>query len=272
MRRRVIVTALGGGLALLGVLAVVLGWPGTGSAFFANAGGGADVAGAEVRLDQRPAGAVVLQTPVYRLTISKRDGAFIELVEVGTGQRLITGTGGCEWGISSVGDSAYMGGCVFTPTGSSRFSYAWDSGSSTLTLTYAAGADAEQHVDAVVTLHAEPTFFDMRLQLTNHAPQVVESVNFPVDLFGDANTVRAGYAPNFLPGVRFGPAFFQRAGNDVFTYPGRWAFADYLALDVDARRTWRCTRSTPHPRRSRRSTSALSTTTRPHRAPGRRSA
>src|SRR5207248_2540823 len=31
--------------------------------------------------------------------------------------------------------------------------------------------------------------------------------------------------------VRFGPGFFSRVGNNVLTYPSRWAFADFLALD-----------------------------------------
>ena len=44
--------------------------------------------------------------------------------------------------------------------------------------------------------------------------------------------MQAGYAPNYLPGVRLAPPFFSRVGNNVFTYPSRWAFADYLALDV----------------------------------------
>ena len=45
-------------------------------------------------------------------------------------------------------------------------------------------------------------------------------------------SVTAGYAPNFLPGVVFGRAFFRRNVDDLFTYPSRGAFADYLALDV----------------------------------------
>jgi hypothetical protein len=28
------------------------------------------------------------------------------------------------------------------------------------------------------------------------------------------------------------PSFFRRSGNDVFTYPSRWAYADYLSLDL----------------------------------------
>jgi hypothetical protein len=219
-------------MTLLGALAVVLERPGAGAAFFASDRGGVDSSSAAVRLDQRPAGAVILQTPAYRLTISKQSGAFIELLDLGTGRTVITGTNGCEWGISAVGDLAYTGGCAYAPTAPSRFSYAWDQAATTLTMTYVAGADSERHVDAVVTLHAEPTYFDLRLTLTNHATRVIQSANFPVDLYEDVSIVQAGYAPNFLPGVKFGPGFFSRVGDDVLTYPGRWAFADYLALDL----------------------------------------
>jgi hypothetical protein len=223
--------ALVGAMALLGALALFLGRPGTGAAFFADTGGGVVASSAAVRFDQRPVGTLVLQTPAYRLTISKRNGAFVELLDLGSGQQLITGTNGCEWGLSTVGNLA-TGGCAYGPAAPSRFSYAWDKTTATLTMTYTAAADSERRVDAVVTLHALPTFFDLRLTLTNRAPGVIQSVNFPVDLYVDVNLVQAGYAPNFLPGVRFGPGFFSRVGNDVLTYPGRWAFADYLALDL----------------------------------------
>ncbi len=223
---------LAGVLVVVGALAVFLGWSGAGSAMFVDSGGGVDVTGAAVRLDQRPASAVVLSTPTYQLTISKRNGAFVELLDRGTGNQLITGTNGCEWGISAAGEPGYVGGCAFAPASPSSFAYTWDQATTTLTMTYVAAADAERNVDAVVTLHAEPTFFDLRLTLTNNAPRVIQTVNFPVDLFEDVGLVQAGYAPNFLPGVRFGPGFFSRIGNDVLTYPGRWAFADYLALDV----------------------------------------
>ncbi len=231
MRRRANVGALVGALVLLCALVALL-RPGSGSALLYTEGGSDAPLVAGVTFDERPANAMILQTPVYRLLLSKKNGGFVQLVDRATGAVLVNGTNGCEWGIASTGDSSYAGGCSFSPTGPSRFSYKWDSSSKTLTLTYAAGEDSERHVDAVVTLRATAAYLDLRLALTNNGPSVIQSAYFPVDLFGKTDTVQAGYAPNFLPGVKFGPGFFSRIGNSVLTYPGRWSFADYLAFDV----------------------------------------
>ena len=231
MRGRANLGVLAAAAAGLAVLAAGLGRPPAGSAMLMDAGGGTDPPSASVRLDQSARTALVLRTAAYRMTISKRNGAIVDLRDAATGTRLVTGTNGCEWGTSGTG-SGYSGGCAFTPTAAARFSYSWDAAATTLTMTYTPTGSTDQQVDAVVTLHAEPSFFDLQLALTSHSPQVIENVNFPVDLYADANLVQAGYAPNFLPGLRLEPAFFQGVGNNVFTYPGRWAFADYLALDV----------------------------------------
>jgi hypothetical protein len=187
---------------------------------------------AAVALDQKKPGILVLSTKTYRLILSKRNGAFLDMLDVATKRHLVTGTNGCEWGVAAVGDRAYIGGCTFTPTSGARFSYSWSAAARTLTMNYAAGAGAVRDVDAVVTLHALPTYFDLRLTLANHAVHPIQTVNFPVDLYADVGLAQAGYAPNFLPGVKFGPGFFSRVGNDVLTYPSRWAFADFLALDL----------------------------------------
>jgi len=201
--------------ALFGVAAFVLLTP-----LYASGGG--------VSFDQRPSNAVVIQTPVYRLTISKRNGALLELRDRGTGLRVVDGTSGCEWG--AVVYSAHVGGCLLAQHGS--FLYRWDRATTTLTMTYRAGPHTVRQVDAVVTLHALRSYLDLRLSLANHSPADIQTVNFPVDLKEDVKLVRSGYAPNFLPGVRFTPRFFRRESNDTFTYPSRGAFADYVALDL----------------------------------------
>jgi hypothetical protein len=187
---------------------------------------------AAIALDQKKPGILVLSTRTYRLILSKRNGAFLDVYDVATKRHLVTSTNGCQWGVAAASDPAYIGGCTFTQTSTARFSYAWKASTKTLTLTYAAGAAASRAVDAVVTLHAAATSFDLRLTITNRAAHPIQTVNFPVDMYADASLAQAGYAPNFLPGVKFGPGFFRRVGNNVLTYPSRWAFADFLALDL----------------------------------------
>lgn len=222
MRRRANLGALAG-TVVLGVLAIVLGRAGAIEA---------KPRPAPIRFDQHRQAVLVLSTPTYRLILSKRNGAFLDLLDVATKRHLVTSTNGCQWGVAAVGDPAYIGGCTFTPTTGARFSYAWSAAARTLTLTYSAGLGATRDVDAVVTLHAAVSSFDLRLTLANHAAHPIQTVNFPVDLYAPVGLAQAGYAPNFLPGVRFGPRFFSRVGNDVLTYPSRWAFADFLALDL----------------------------------------
>ena len=207
----------------------LLALPGVAAAFFADPGGGAPVG---VGFDRRGPGTLVVQTPVYQLTLAKQNGALLEVFDRTSDERIVEGGNGCLWGVTAAGDDAYVGGCAFTPSGSSRFSYRWDEASSTLTLTYEPDPAGQRPVRAVVTLHAARSSFDLRLSLENRTQHPLERVSFPADLIVDTGLVDAGYAPSFLPGVRLRPSFFSRPGNDVLTYPSRWAFADYLALDL----------------------------------------
>ena len=216
------------------------------------------------RYVQRPLGArLVLTTRAYRLTLSKRNGKILGLVDRATrnGARLeleplpVGGAAGEQ--------PAYVGGCSFAPSGPRRFSYRWSRATSTLTLAYR-GSTLRM---AVVTLRAARPF-DLRLRIENRG-RALSRVEFPEALAGDTAVVTAGYAPTVLPGVRLAPAFFSRVGDDVQLYPSRWAFADYLALDaggghlsVYSVRAGRCTRCS----------SAFSMLPSRHRAPGRRTA
>jgi hypothetical protein len=164
----------------------------------------------------------VITTGAYRLTLSKRNGKVLGLVDRASGRQLAKNTDRCLWGAAGSSNRSYVGGCSFAPRAARRFSYRWDRAAATLTLTYRGWA--------VVTLRARPGFFDVRLRLESHG-QVLSRVEFPEALAADTARVTAGYAPTVLPGVRLEPAFFARVGNDVQLYPSRWAFADYLALD-----------------------------------------
>jgi hypothetical protein len=176
-----------------------------------------------VAFDSRGADRMVITTSAYRLTLSKRNGKVLGLVDRTSGRQLARNADRCLWGAAGNSNRSYVGGCSFAPRAARRFAYRWDPAAATLTLTYRGWA--------VVTVRARPAFFDLRLRLASH-DRALSRVEFPEALVGDTASVTAGYAPTVLPGVRLEPAFFSRVGHDVQLYPSRWAFADYLALDV----------------------------------------
>ena len=192
-----------------------------------GAGGAAAKRFPGITFDDGATGRLVITARAYRLTLSKRNGKILDLVDRVGGTSVVRGTNGCLWGAVSHGEAVSLGGCSFTPRGVRRFSYRWNATSATLTLAYRAPALGT----AVVTLRARAAFFDLGLTISNHGARLTK-MRFPDGLVGDVRTVEAGYAPNVLPGVRLRPGFFSRIGHNVEIYPSRWAFADYLALDV----------------------------------------
>jgi hypothetical protein len=176
-----------------------------------------------VAFDDHSTDRFVITTPAYRLTLSKRNGKILGLVDRASGLLLARNTNRCLWGVATRSDRSYRGGCSFAPNAARRFSYGWNRKTATLTLTYRGSA--------VVTLQARQTVFDLRVRIENRGSALTR-VEFPEALAGDTATVTAGYAPTVLPGVRLAPAFFSRVGGNVQLYPSRWAFADYLALDA----------------------------------------
>ena len=192
--------------------------------------GAAGVAPAQfpgITFDDRAAGRLVITAPAYRLTLGKRNGQILDLVDRAASSRLAQGTKSCLWRAESRGRPSLKGGCSFTPRGVRRFSYRWHAASATLMLEYRDPVLGS----ATVSLHARAKFFDLRMTIENRGA-VLSSVSLPGELLGDVRTVEAGYAPNVLPGVRLKPGFFTRVGNNLHIYPSRWAFADYLALDA----------------------------------------
>jgi len=169
-----------------------------------------------VAFDAHAADRIVLTSPVYRLTVAKRNGKILDLVQRSTGASVLRGGSACLWSATRVG------GCT-----ARRVTYRWRPATATLTLEYTSPGFGT----AVATLHALLDHVDLRLTLRNRS-RLRTTVRFPDGLVGDTTSVTAGYAPNVLPGVRLSPAFFARVGSNVESYPSRWAFADFLALDV----------------------------------------
>ena len=173
---------------------------------------------------------LLLTTTGYRLSLSRENGALLELVDRRTGERLLGEQAGCAWAVGlSNGDS--LGACAFARSGDNRFSYRWSRATATLTLGYE-GGQAGRGIRATLTLTARPTFLDLRLALDTDLPRPVAAVHFPGDLTASTGTVRGVYTPTFLPGTRLLPGFFTRPRRNVERYPSRWAFADFEAADI----------------------------------------
>ena len=195
----------------------------------APSGAAGDHAGqsAGIAFDARGADRLVITARAYRLTLDKRNGRILDLVDRAARARVVDGTKSCLWRAESRGRPALKSSCSFRPRGARRFSYRWNPASATLALRYrdpVLGA-------ATVTLRARDRFFDLRMTIENRGA-VLHHVSLPGELLGDVRTVEAGYAPNVLPGVRIGPGFFERVGDNIRIYPSRWAFADFLGLDA----------------------------------------
>jgi hypothetical protein len=180
----------------------------------------------EIRFVTRPL-LLELTAPAYRLVLSRRTGGLLGLYDRASGKRLWRGSkDGCLWFASAPRATPnYVASC------GAGFSYRWNPAAATLTLRWQG-----PRASATATLEASASWFDLQLDLTNTTGATLERVYFPSDLVFDVRSAQAGYAPNWLPGVRLSSDFFARRSDAVYTYPSRWAFMDYLALDLDGGR------------------------------------
>jgi hypothetical protein len=85
-------------------------------------------------------GQLVVTATAYRLTLSKKNGKILDLVDSARGTHLLRQTSRCLWGALAYRDISYIGGCSFSQRSARRFSYRWDPASATLTLDYRARA------------------------------------------------------------------------------------------------------------------------------------
>src|SRR5262245_25103110 len=94
-----------------------------------------------VAFDAHAADRIVLTSPVYRLTVAKRNGKILDLVQRSTGASVLRGGSACLWSATRVG------GCT-----ARRVTYRWRAATATLTLEYTSPGFGT----AVATLHALP--------------------------------------------------------------------------------------------------------------------
>jgi hypothetical protein len=175
-----------------------------------------------------------ITTPAYELTLNRRNGGILSLVDRAARTRVLVGEGGCIWGARAEGTTDYLGGCTFSRSGAARFSYRWNARAAALTLRYTARPGSPAAISATALLTARETYFDLRVTVQNQLGRVLSSVLVPADLLAQSGSVTSAYAPNFLPGIRLAPGFFKGSQSNILTYPGRYAWADYLALDLGA--------------------------------------
>jgi len=171
-------------------------------------------------------GQLRITTSAYQLVLDRKNGAILSLVDRAAKKQLVVGQGGCMWGARAEGGTEYIGGCSFSPKGSRRFSYRWDPRSARLTLKY-----TRSSVTATAVVSASTNYFDVVVTVTNPLHKVLTSMLVPDDLAGKSADVTAGYSPTFLPGIRIPPSFFKTTKINIYNYPGRYIWADYLAFD-----------------------------------------
>ncbi|MGH3135573.1 MAG: hypothetical protein ACRDPV_03660, partial [Gaiellaceae bacterium] len=106
---------------------------------------------------------LVITSRAYRLTLSKRNGQILDLVDRSAGARLVQGTKGCMWRVEARARPSLNDACSFKPRGARRFSYKWNPESAILTLNYRDPVLGS----AAVTLRARAAFFDLQMTVTN---------------------------------------------------------------------------------------------------------
>ena len=88
------------------------------------------------------AGALTLTGSTYELTLSKRNGKLVRLVDRSGGTTVLQDDKRCLWGALGHSDPSYVGGCSFAPRMPRAFSYRWRAAADTLELTYRSKASA----------------------------------------------------------------------------------------------------------------------------------
>jgi len=72
---------------------------------------------AGIAFDDRAPGRLVLTAPGYTLTLAKRNGRILGLVDRAAGRSLVGTASRCLWGALAQSETSYVGGCYSARTG-----------------------------------------------------------------------------------------------------------------------------------------------------------
>lgn len=164
----------------------------------------------------------------YEVAIRKADGRFLYLYDKTTGQQVCPGSVHGPW-VLRFSDGTWLDGQNFSPTNASRkFTYAWDAGAATLTMTYTA-TGAYACVVTLTLVAGEGSTVDTTLTITNQSGLTVELLAFPVQLSFKRSEIEAVYVP-YIEGMKLLPGYFD--GYEFWSsYPGQM-FADFAYTDL----------------------------------------
>lgn len=170
----------------------------------------------------------IFNTGYYDVAFRKQDGRILYLYDKTTNQEVSPGNVFGLW-VLRFSNNTWLDGANFSPGNPSRtFSYAWDSQTETLTLSYVAtGSQA-----CTVTVEVKPTNgpeVDTQLTMLNQSGLTVELMAYPVHLSFRRSQIEGVYVP-YLEGMKLLPSFFtsREFGSG---YPGQM-FADFAYTDL----------------------------------------
>jgi len=170
----------------------------------------------------------IFNSGYYDVAFRKQDGRILYLYDKTTNQEVSPGNVFGPW-VLRFSNNTWLDGANFSPSNPSRtFSYAWNSQTETLTLSYVAtGSQA-----CTVTIEVKPTNgpeVDTRLSILNQSGLTVELLAYPVQLSFRRSQIDGVYVP-YLEGMKLLPSFFTSLefGSG---YPGQM-FADFAYTDL----------------------------------------
>ncbi len=190
------------------------------------------ISGQNVYLNDAGKDNLVLGNNFYEIGLSKENGGIVYIRDKAAQKQVSTGNlNGCLWAATFSVTATTLDACAYSPSGASKFSYAWSPASRQLTLSYKPDRATVKQVAVSVTLTASDTYWlDLQLALENHRGYDLGEVAFPANLVLPTDHKTEALLP-IIPGVVLEPAFFSQARNYETFYMGfPGVFADFMSF------------------------------------------